>query len=537
MSKMPEPNSIPADVPASPPCLTITFTNEGKSPAKEIQLTGALRELLVSLTRGRPVGSLPAKLNVVQLIWGERDLSHLAKELTVDGAKITVSCGGEVSGEAVQELRWMEEDTLRGQPIHGRVEGGLRFRAEFGGHSGSTYGSSASATTVSYVQFLSAFNWQLVLESGTPSLWFARVRGPLGHIRGNLRVTFHQGPSSSSSSMRGLRLEGAYTYYLLSGYNTKDWYLVIDTAGAGAPSQNFLWCDVLALQFALGRQLKVDTLYGVDESGVVVAWACGEHGADHPGSQVEPPVPPVNMTTPTWTVPFFSAVSDLMRNRTEVRPGVALLTYLDSLTDNVDAAFIRLAVGLEGFAFWLLAGKPDEIIVNDKKAWLTWAKKHEAEIRALAKDEKLANKLYGKIEGAFKRASGKVVQDAFASLGLTPTKEMDEILDLRDYAIHRGVMLKEGQTYEVDREVSNIAKARVMLVALVARVAGYCGAISGWGKPDGGRYPVLDGFWEVSQESLNAERVFYVASDGGETATSPVASALAPESPQRSAVD
>ena len=537
MSKTPEPSLIAADVPASLPSGVITFTNEGKPPVKEIQLTGALQELLVSLKRGRPAAPFPAKLNVAQLVWGERDFSHLANDLTIDGAKIIVSCGGEVSGEAVPELHLLEEDTLRNQPIHGRVEGGLRFSAQFGGHSGSTYGSGASATAVRYVQFLSAFNWQLVPESRSPSLWFARLMGPLEHIRGNLRVIFHPSPSSSSSSMRGMRLEGAYTYYLLDEHKTKDWYLVIDTAGSGPPSQHALWCDVLALQFTLGRQLKVDTLYGVDESGEVVAWASGAHGADHSGSHVEPPVPPVNMTTPTWTVPFFSAVSDLMRNRQELRPGIALLTYLDSLTDNIDAAFIRLAVGLEGFSFWLLSGRPDEIIVKDKKAWLAWAKEHAADIRALAKDEKLANSLYGKIEGAFKRASGKVVQDAFASLGLRTTKEMDEILDLRDYAIHRGVMLKEGQTYALDREMSNIAKARVMLVALVARAAGYRGAISGCERPDGGHNAVLDSFWEVSPKSQETERVLYLVSDGGETATSPVASFSAPASPLPSATE
>ncbi len=249
------------------------------------------------------------------------------------------------------------------------------------------------------------------------------------------------------------------------------------------------------------------------------------------------PLPPVNMTTPTWTVPFFSAVSALMRTRKELRPGVALLTYLESLTDNIDAAFIRLAVGLEGFSFWLLFGRPDEIPVKDKKAWLAWAKEHEAEMRTLAKDEKLANKLYGKIEQAFKRASGKVVQDAFASLSLKPTKEMDEILDLRDYAIRRGVMLKEGQTYAIDREMANIAKARVMLVALVARAAGYNGAISGWGSPDGGHNPELDSFWEVSQEAPEVERVFYVASDGGETATLPVAPSSTHASSQPSAAE
>lgn len=537
MSKTPEPSSITDDVPASPPSLVITFDNEGKPPIREIQLTGALQELLVSLTRGRPAAPFPAKLNVAQLVWGERDFSHLANDLTIDGAKLTVSCGGEVSGEAVRELHSLEEDTLRNQPIHGRAEGGLRFSAQFGGHSGSTYGSGASATAVRFVQFLSAINWQLVPESGTPSLWFARVTGPLEHIRGNLRVTFHPSPSSRSSSMQGLRLEGAYTYYLLDELNTKDWYLVIDTASSGAPSQHTLWCDILALQFTLGRQLKVDTLYGVDDSGEVVAWASGAHGADHPGSHKEPPVPPMNMTTPTWTVPFFSAVSELMRNRQELRPGVALLTYLDSLTDNVDAAFIRLAVGLEGFSFWLLSGKPDEIIVKDKKAWLAWAKEHATEIRALAKDEKLANSLYGKIEGAFKRASGKVVQDAFASLGLRTTREMDEILDLRDYAIHRGVMLKEGQTYAVDREVANIAKARVMLVALVARAAGYRGAIAGCGRPNGGHDRVLDSFWEVSPDAQEVERVLYVASDGGEIATSPVASSSAPASLRPSAAE
>lgn len=471
---------------------------------REVNLTGAIQKLLIALAKGKRLPPIPTKLKITQLLWGERDLSHLAQDLTVDGAKIVASCAAGVSSSSIPELQSLEDDTLRNQPIQGKAEGGLAFSSQHGGHSGTEIGGGSSS---SYVQFLSAFSWHVVPDSGSPSLWFAQIAGQLEFIVGNLGVSFQRGPTSSSS-VRGLRLEGAYTYYLLAQIGTKDWYLVIDTAGSGAPSPQDLWCDFLALQFTLGRQLKVGTLHGVDDSGEVVAWASGAYASDHPGTDVQPPVPPVNMTTPQWTVPFFAATSNLMRNRKELRPGIALLTYVDSLTDNVDAAFIRLAVGLEGFAFWLLAGAPEEIIVHDKKAWIRWAQDRKTEIRAFAKDDKLANKLYGKVEFAYKRASGKVVQDAFASFGMTTTEELDEILDLRDYAIHRGVMLKEGQTYEIDREMANIAKARVMLVALVARAAGYRGAITGWGRPEGYHHPELEGFWEVSPEALDGERVF-----------------------------
>lgn len=463
---------------------------------------------------------LPAKFKVIELVWGKRDFSPLATDLTIDGHTLTVTCGGEVSSEVVRELRSMEDSTLRGQRIDGQTEGGLVFGARFGGLSGSTYGPGATGTTVKFVQFLRAFSWHLVPDSGAPSLWIAQVTGPLKHIHGNLRVTFHRGSSSWSSNMSGLRLEGAYTYYLLDKFETEDRYLVMDTGGSGAPSDQVLWRDLLALQFSLGCQLHVDTLYGVDESGEVVAWAGGAYGADRAGSQVERPVPPVSMTTSTCTVPFFRAVSDLMRNRQDLRPGIALLAYLDALTENVDAAFIRLAIGLESFAFWLLKDKRDEndkIIVKDKAAWLAWAKQHRTEIRAMAKDEQRADSLYGKIANAFTTsASGKVVPDAFAASGLTLTKEMKEILGLRNDAIHTGVMLKEGQTYALDRELANIAKARVMLVALVARASGYRGAIRGWESADNEHDPILDSFWEVSQEAQEAERVVYVASDAAE---------------------
>lgn len=529
MSTAPEPSAIPAHVPASLPDVVTTNSGaDGKPSVRQTQLAGALQSLLVSVTRGRSVPPLPAKSKVVELVWGKRDFSRLATDLAIDGHTLTVTCGGEVSSEVVRELRSMDDSALRGQRIDGQTEGGLVFGARFGGLSGSTAGPGTTETSVKFVQFLRGFSWHLVPDSGAPSLWLAQVTGPLEHIHGNLRVTFQRGSSSWSSNMSGLRLEGAYTYYLLNKFETEDWFLVMDTGDSGAPSDHVLWPDLLALQFSLGCQLHVGTLYGVDESGEVVAWAGGAYGADRAGSQVERPVPPVVMTTSTCTVPFFRAVSDLMRNRQDLRPGVALLAYLDALTDNVDAAFIRLAIGLESFAFWLLKDKRDEndkILVKDKAAWLAWAKEHRTEIRTMAKDEQQADILYNKIENACTTsASGKVVPDAFAASGLNLTKEMKEILDLRNYAVHTGVMLKKDQTYRLDRELAIIAKARVMLVALVARAAGYRGAIRGWEHADNEHDPIVDSFWDVSQETQEAERILYVASDSAEQPGSPVTS-------------
>ena len=64
----------------------------------------------------------------------------------------------------------------------------------------------------------------------------------------------------------------------------------------------------------------------------------------------------------------------------------------------------------------------------------------------------------------------------------------------------------------------------VMLVALVARAAGYRGAIRGWEHADNEHDPIVDSFWDVSQETQEAERILYVASDSAEQPGSPVTS-------------
>jgi hypothetical protein len=76
--------------------------------------------------------------------------------------------------------------------------------------------------------------------------------------------------------------------------------------------------------------------------------------------------------------------------------------------------------------------------------------------------------------------------------------------------IHAAIMFKESQA-DVDAYLRKNAIVRTMLVALVARVVGYKGAIVGWNHPPGHAYSEPDpAWWPVDQAVRAAAQRVYV---------------------------
>lgn len=86
--------------------------------------------------------------------------------------------------------------------------------------------------------------------------------------------------------------------------------------------------------------------------------------------------------------------------------------------------------------------------------------------------------------------------------------ELDE--EGRGLIVHAAIMFKESQA-DVDAYLRKNAIVRTMLVALVAKVVGYQGAIIGWNHRPGHAYEEPDtSWWPVDQAVRTAARRMYL---------------------------
>ena len=126
----------------------------------------------------------------------------------------------------------------------------------------------------------------------------------------------------------------------------------------------------------------------------------------------------------------------------------------------------------------------------------------------------LGEALYAKITSVpARRASSRVVEDAFAleqvALQLTPEMAA-ELEDGRGTIVHTATMFEQSQEH-VDAYLSRIALVRTMLVALLARVVGYRGAIMGWSRRPGRPYHAAEAtWWPVEPEARTAAEQTYL---------------------------
>lgn len=226
----------------------------------------------------------------------------------------------------------------------------------------------------------------------------------MGSIASNLQVRYDLDEKDRMFHSTNLRLAGTYVYYLVCPKDA--WSLIVDTGAGAVPDRYALWRDFLTSELALGKQLQMRFLCGLDQSGAAVAYFGGYSGEDYPVDTRQPPVP----LRRGLEVPMFEAVSKAFREQPELHWPIALQSYLDSFTRNIEIAYLRVQVAIEAFAYWILKARKelDYSLVEDVKKWEKWGKDNAGAIRSHAKgkDEKLATALYLKVKTACERATG-----------------------------------------------------------------------------------------------------------------------------------
>ena len=395
-------------------------------------------------------------------------------------------------------------------PMDARIDGRLTAGVTFTGDDILRVSLGADMT-------IEMSTW-VVVDGDEPSLWIGRFDTSLSvDFGGNLIVERLRPDGLRFGRACHFRLSGSYTYYLIqSGGRTESvWHLVVDTGG-GIPDKEALEYDFLLLQFVLGRQLRIPTFLGVTSDGRTVAatTGAGTRGNLQPKSVAPVPINRNNddYVDESWASLLFERVSVTWSARPKARAAFAMAfdSYLDAMTHYLDADCLRLHVGLEAFSYWTLrlANETERMVVKDKAAWKEWVKANSAAIRALAA-EGFEESLFNKVIGVYRLSSGRVVPSAFLLHDLPLTAEMNEELERRDTIVHQGMMSPEG--YDGDRDSRSINLVRTLLVALIAKTAGYGGAINGWELGSAGYRLEPTEWWSVRETDRLLARQTYIA--------------------------
>jgi len=477
----------------------------------EIRVPEHVRGLLIDVAYGW--SPTPMVLGeVAKIRYANADLSELRASLKLGDDRLAAAFDGPQVN--------FQDHGLSPFPLDGELAGVLA--------SGATFTASALLKVARGAGMTTEFGAWAIVESQPPAYWIGRIEGaieiPFG---GNMVVERIRSDGLRFGHKRHFRFSGTYVYYLVqSGERSYPaWHLLID-AGAAMPETEALTRDFILLQFVLGRQLSMPELIGVTVEGRTVASTNGTGDRKHLHNRSVPPVPigqnNDNWIDESWASALFDRVSAAWSARPALHSSymMAIDSYLDAMTPYVDANYLRLQIALEAFSYWILrlANEEERMVVKDKAAWKRWVKENTNAIRELAAPG-FEDSLIGKVMGVYRLSSGRVVPSAFLTCKLVLTEEMATELEQRDVVVHQGVMAPDG--YDVEREVRRIALVRTMLVALMAKTAGYAGAINGWELGQLGRPLEPLNWWTVEDDDRRLASRTFVADDSASSRETP----------------
>lgn len=457
---------------------------------ESIPVPDQIRDLLLNLATGWAPN--PFVIETVESVrFSGVDFTDVSWEATLENDRLIAKVPGGVPHARARELRPF--------PFQGELE------------CARSNGGSVRAADIASVSegadLAIEFDDWLALEGDEPALWVGRVEGATDLGSGGNLIVEKVRPDGLRLGRSGhLRLLGAYIYYLIQSgdRSVPTWHLLADT-GAGAPDREALECDFSILQFVLGRQLRVASFVGVAKDGRSIGSRAGIGSRRNLNRNAVQPVPfernDSQWLSECWVAILFERMSRAMVSKQEARSAYAMAinSYLDAMTNHVDADYLRLQVALEAFAFWSLrlTHAEERMVVKSKEDWKRWVKANADAIRSLA-SEGFAESLYNKVMGVYRLSSGRVVPSAFLAFEVLLTPEMTIELEGRDVIVHQGIMASDDFDPAVVRH--RVGIIRTLLVALIAKTVGYGGAINGWEVGQLGYSMEPHAWWTILEE-------------------------------------
>lgn len=478
-----------------------------------IPVPDAVSNLLLRILEGwSPPMVVPGPITAMRV--GGTDCSDMEPRIEISADRLIVRLRNAHTHRRLRELLPFSMD----HEVEGELAGGGKFRA------GDIVRVSLSADLT-----IDTTTWAVECQDDGPSLWVGWIEGALTvDYGGNLIIERARDDGLRLGRACHFRLSGAYTYYLAQRDSSKaaTWHIVVD-ALSGMLDRDALERDFQVLQFVFGCQLRVPALLRVATDGRTTGATAGLGTRNNLNPHSVPPVP-INRDNDgyideSWATLLFERTSATLLAQPDARTPfwMAIDAYLDGMGRHLDADYLRVQVGVEAFAYWLLrlANGSERMVVRDKAVWKKWVKENSAAIRALAV-EGFEESLYQKVMNVYRLSSGRVVPSAFLEYGLPLTKELVLELEGRNDIVHQGLMAPEG--YDEGRELRRIAMIRTLLVALVSKAVRYDGAINGWDVGKFG-YPLVPSeWWQVREDDRQLACRTYIADDGGARKRSPV---------------
>lgn len=368
---------------------------------------------------------------------------------------------------------------------------------------------SSRSDNVDFEKRVAVATYTLTLDSWTwwpasSHLWFGRLEGSRVDD-GNLVIC-----SGRRWTATNLRLTGNYDLYLAHDRKTETTRLVVDTGGRKL-EHDLLGTDFSAMEFALGRPLRLDHLIALDDRQEMV----GASGLGFGGWTTRNRIGRCPVATSKdlyahcrktdadhlWVPLLFSRVAaKLNAEGTDSPLLTAVAAYVDSIAaGNIHVSYLLVQIALEALCAEIV--RPTSgVLVSDVKKWLGFVKEHEAEIRSFATSADAADKLVKKVNSAQQAPSTDRVAAALRHFDLHVSKEEANEVARRSSAAHRYVMAAESTADSQDL-ADRLATVQTLLVAIIAKYVGYTGPIIGW-EWIRGRHKIPDWWpWERSPEA------------------------------------
>lgn len=318
---------------------------------------------------------------------------------------------------------------------------------------------------------------------------------------------------------RVVRLSNKHDFYIVQRHKLGTTRLVVDTRGTPL-DQSVLGTEFMAMEFALGRPLRLGRLVAVDANLQPVGAAGLDFGGWSGRGRVgRCPVATerdlyanFDKGTPArhWIPVLFSQVAKQLHLVGPDAPLIiAVAAYVDSIgANNIHVSYLLVQVALEALCSSLVT-PTTHVLVKKPKEWLEFAQQHKAEILALATDVDAGQKLMNKVESAQQAPTTGRVPLALKHLSLdVPRRALAEIPG-RNRSAHDLVMAKES-TADAQDLADRLATVQTLLVAVIAKCVDFRGPIIGW-EWVSGRRKIPDWWpWETIDE---ARRMYVAAVD------------------------
>lgn len=391
------------------------------------------------------------------------------------------------------------------QPVRAILEDGSALHAEFGnlhqvgmsfGPDGAKYHGRAQLWKWSHGKVDSA------------RIWVGQVEGVAFRI-GNLGLKDHR----SNRIANGLRLRGNYTWHLVTPDDSATYWAIVDT-DVNTLDREIVQADFRALEFSLGHPLKMNKIVGFNknlEACAGMGLALGSRSWRNCGVS-DGPVPD-RFETERWRPVLFGKVATYLAKEAKVSIDVPIAAYLDTTTDHLDGAYLKAQVALEAVCAQVVPKAISAVLVRDTKAWLQWVSENEASIRQHAIDAHAAEQLVVKVRRALNAPTTDTVENALGILGLAVPHDIVGEIRERGRVLRRYVM-NTTEERDIQKDVYRLDRVKVLLTALVARIVGYDGPITGWERETRSGWPIDPDWWPKCGENREAlERFTYDRQD------------------------